>query len=376
MDNVIVPSEYKLLVVDDLITNVQLLKVVLKKQGFEVATAGGGQEALEKVKTEKPDLILLDVMMPDIDGFEVARILKNDPEHKDIPIIFLTALSTSEDMLRGAAAGGSDYVPKPFKREVLLARIDYQLRMLNATRALLRRTEELNNSLIERDRLHAVIAHDLRSPMGSIKMILNLLLSSLDKTVLGEDLHELLLMANRTTEETFALLENLLSWSKNQMGKLELSQRNTDLAELIQDSLLIFNSICQTKNIEINAEEFVQTDVYVDIDIFKTIFRNLLSNAVKFSPEGGIIQIKVERKDDMAVISVTDHGKGIKKEDHGKVLDPNTNFTSYGTKNEEGSGLGLALCRDFTERLGGTLWFVSEENKGSTFHFTVPLAHS
>lgn len=373
MDNVIVPSEYKLLVVDDLITNVQLLKVVLKKQGFEVATAGGGQEALEKVKSENPDLILLDVMMPDIDGFEVARILKKDPEHKDIPIIFLTALSTSEDMLRGSAAGGSDYVPKPFKREVLLARIDYQLRMLNATRALLRRTEELNNSLKERDRLHAVIAHDLRSPMGSIKMILNLLLNSLDKTVIGEDLYELLLMANRTTEETFSLLENLLSWSKNQMGKLELSLRNTDLAELIQDSLLIFSSISQTKNIEIQAEEFLQTDVSVDIDMFKTIFRNLLSNAVKFSPEGGNIIISVERQEDMAVVSVTDFGKGIKKEDQSKVLDPNTNFTSYGTKNEEGSGLGLALCRDFTERLGGKLWFVSEENKGSTFSFSVPL---
>lgn len=373
MDNVIVPSEYKLLVVDDLITNVQLLKVVLKKQGFEVATAGGGQEALEKVKTEKPDLILLDVMMPDIDGFEVSRILKRDPESKDIPIIFLTALSTSEDMLRGAAAGGSDYVPKPFKREVLLARIDYQLRMLNATRALLRRTDELNNSLMERDRLHAVIAHDLRSPMGSIKMILNLLLNSLDKTVIGEDLHELLLMANRTTEETFALLENLLSWSKNQMGKLELSLRNTDLAELIQDSLLIFSSISQTKNIEIRSEEFPQTNVNVDIDVFKTIFRNLLSNAVKFSPEGGSIIISVNLKDDMAVVNVTDFGKGIKKEDQSKVLDPNTNFTSYGTKNEEGSGLGLALCRDFTERLGGKLWFVSEENKGSTFSFSVHL---
>ncbi len=374
MDNVIVPSDYKILVVDDLITNVQLLKVVLKKQGFEVVTAGGGQEALEKVESERPDLILLDVMMPDIDGFEVSRILKKDPVHKDIPIIFLTALSTSEDMLRGSAAGGSDYVPKPFKREVLLARIDYQLRMLNATRALLRRTKELNDSLKERDRLHAVIAHDLRSPMGSIKMILNLLLTSLEKTVVGEDLYELLLMANRTTEETFALLENLLSWSKNQMGKLELLLRDTDLNEVIQDSLLIFNSISQTKNIQIQCDEFAQTDVYVDIDVFKTIFRNLLSNAVKFSPEGSKIIISVDRKDDMAVVNVTDFGKGIKKDDQNKVLDPNNNFTSYGTKNEEGSGLGLALCRDFSERLSGDLWFVSEEGKGSTFSFSIPLS--
>lgn len=373
MDNVIVPSEYKLLVVDDLITNVQLLKVVLKKQGFEVVTAGGGQEALEKVESENPDLILLDVMMPDIDGFEVSRILKKDPAHKDIPIIFLTALSTSEDMLRGAAAGGSDYVPKPFKREILLARIDYQLRMLNATRALLKRTEELNNSLRERDRLHAVIAHDLRSPIGSIKMILNLLLSSVDKRMIGEDLYELLLMANRTTEETFSLLENLLSWSKNQMGKLELSLRDVDLSELIQDSLLIFTSISQTKNIEIRSEDFPSTQVNVDIDIFKTIFRNLLSNAVKFSKEGGEILISVDRMENEAVVNVTDYGKGIKKDDQNKVLDPNTTFTSYGTKNEEGSGLGLALCRDFTKRLGGRLWFVSEENKGSTFSFSVPL---
>lgn len=373
MENAINPSDYKILIVDDMVANLSLLKVVLKKQGFGVVTADGGQAALDAVASEKPDLLLLDVMMPDIDGFEVARRLRREPASKETPIIFLTALTTTEDMLRGAEAGGNDYVSKPFKREVLLARIDYQLRMLNASRALIRRTEELNLALQERDRLHALISHDLRSPLGNVKMILNLLLDSLDKDVIGEDMHELLLMANRTAEDTFSLLENLLSWSKNQMGRLALAITDINLSATIQGTLEVFTSISQTKNISILMEEMPNVTVRADVDLLKTILRNLLSNAVKFSNDGGEIVVFAEQHGEEIFVHVRDHGKGIKKDDQDKILNPNYSFTTYGTKNEEGSGLGLSLCMDFIKKLGGRLWFESEEGEGSIFSFSLPL---
>ena len=374
MENAINPNDYKILIVDDMVANLSLLKVVLKKQGFGVVTAVGGQAALDAVASEKPDLLLLDVMMPDIDGFEVARRLRREPASKETPIIFLTALTTTEDMLRGAEAGGNDYVSKPFKREVLLARIDYQLRMLNASRALIRRTEELNLALQERDRLHALISHDLRSPLGNVKMILNLLLDSLDKDAIGEDMHELLLMANRTAEDTFSLLENLLSWSKNQMGRLALAITDINLSATIQGTLEVFTSISQTKNISILMEEMPDVTVRADVDLLKTILRNLLSNAVKFSNDGGEIVVSAEQHGEEIFVHVRDHGKGIKKDDQEKILNPNYSFTTYGTKNEEGSGLGLSLCMDFTKKLGGRLWFESKEGEGSTFSFSLPLA--
>ena len=365
------PSEYKILIVDDTVTNVLLLQVILKNAKYNTISAASGQEALDKVESDTPDLILLDIMMPGMNGFEVAQILKSSETNKEIPIIFLTALNTSQDIVKGFKTGANDYISKPFNKEELLIRVNHQISLVAAKRAIDRQNEELRSTIMNRDRLYSVIAHDLRSPMGSIKMIFNMLMLNLTKESIGRDMYELLSMANKTAEETFSLLDNLLKWTKCQAGRQKTVFQTTDLVELIEDGLAVFSSMSQVKNINIRFAPPEKIEVNTDMDMVKTILRNLLSNAIKYSQDNSEITVSINQNDDSAIINVTDHGCGIKSEDQDKLLKSDTHFTTYFTKNEEGSGLGLLLCKDFAQKIGGDLWFVSEEGKGSTFSFSV-----
>ena len=367
-------AEYKILIVDDVVSNVLLLKVLLKNLNYQIATANDGLQALSAVETEKPDLILLDVMMPGLNGFEVAEKLKENPETRDIPIIFLTALNATSDVVRGFKAGANDFISKPFHKEELLIRVSHPISLIAARRIIIRQTEELQRTISGRDKLYSVIAHDLRSPIGSIKMVLNMLLLNLPASSIGKDMHEMLNMANRMTEEVFSLLDNLLKWTKSQIGRLNVVYQQFDLVPIIQGVIEIFSIAAELKNIRLRVEIPDTLEVYADCDMMKTVIRNLISNAMKFTPEGGDITIRVRQDDaQAAIVEVSDSGCGISKENQAKLMKPSTHFSTFGTKNEEGSGLGLLLCQDFATKNGGRLWFESEEGKGSTFSFSIPL---
>lgn len=368
----ITPSEYKILVVDDVLSNVLLLKVLLTNEKFNVVTAMNGNQAIKMVETELPDLILLDVMMPDMSGFEVAQILKSKPGFSQIPIIFLTALNSTADIVKGFQTGANDFISKPFNKEELIIRVTHQISLIAAKRIIYNQTEELKRTIKGRDKLYSVIAHDLRSPMASIKMVLNMLLMNLPPDKIGQEMHELLNMANQTTEEVFSLLDNLLKWTKSQIGRLNVVRQDIEIVGVTAGVIEIFSIMAEIKQIKISLHAPVQVEVHADIDMIKTVIRNLLSNAMKFSNIGGEVQVVIEEKDDQVIVHVIDHGRGIKKEDQSKLLHADTHFTTFGTKNEEGSGLGLLLCQDFVRKNGGELWFSSEENKGSTFSFYLP----
>lgn len=367
------PSEYKILIVDDVMSNVLLLKVLLTNEKFNIVTASNGNQALDQVKKENPDLILLDVMMPDMSGCEVSQKLKADPEAAHIPIIFLTALNSTADIVKGFQVGGNDFISKPFNKEELIIRVSHQISLVAAKRIIEAKTEELKKTIIGRDKLYSVIAHDLRSPMGSIKMVLNMLILSLPKEKIGEDMYELLTMANQTTEDVFSLLDNLLKWTKSQIGKLKVVYQDIDMVEVVEGVREIFAMVAGLKNIRLRIESPECQAVHADIDMIKTVIRNLISNAIKFSNEGSEVLIKVEESDGMSVVSVKDSGCGIDEESQKKLLHTDTHFSTFGTNNEEGSGLGLLLCQDFVVKNGGKLWFTSVKDEGSTFYFSIPL---
>ncbi|OKZ17355.1 MAG: hybrid sensor histidine kinase/response regulator [Butyricimonas synergistica] len=380
------PAEYKILVVDDVQSNVLLLKALLGREGFGIEYAMNGTEALEKVKSEHPDLILLDVMMPDMDGFEVAGRLKVEPEQAEIPIIFLTALNDSASVVKGFQLGANDFISKPFRREELLIRVEHQLSLVDARRIILRQTEELRKTIAGRDKLYSVIAHDLRSPMASIKMLCNTIMMSIDQQTVPGDVFEMLEMTNKTAEEVFSLLDNLLKWTKSQLGKLSNVPQPIDMVGLVDGVIEVFKPIAQSKSIslELNSEiEFV--NVIIDIEMIKSVVRNLISNAIKFSHKDTVVMVHVKVQDitnenatgegngKEVLVTVSDKGCGIKKEDQGKLLNEATHFTTFGTDSEEGSGLGLLLCKDFVSKNHGRLWFTSEEGVGSNFNFTIPI---
>ena len=376
MDMEINRSEYKILIVDDVMSDVLLLKVLLTNEKFNIVTATNGQQALEQVKKENPDLILLDVMMPDMSGFEVAQRLKSDIETKDIPIIFLTALNSTADIVKGFQVGGNDFISKPFNKEELIIRVTHQISLVAAKRIILKQTEELRRTIMGRDKLYSVIAHDLRSPMGSIKMVLNMLILNLPSEVIGKDMYEMLNMANQTTEEVFSLLDNLLKWTKSQIGKLNVVYQDFDIVGAVRGILEIFSMVAAVKHIDIElkgADELKSLDVHADVDMLKTVMRNLVSNAIKFSNPDSKVIVQIHKEEDMAVVSVKDSGCGISEEDQGKLLHTDTHFSTFGTNNEEGSGLGWLLCQDFIVKNGGKLWFESQKGVGSTFSCSVPL---
>lgn len=367
------PSEYKILIVDDVMSNVLLLKVLLTNEKFAIATASNGRQALEQVEKENLDLVLLDVMMPDMSGFEVAQHLKSNPNTADIPIIFLTALNSTADIVKGFQVGANDFISKPFNKEELIIRVTHQISLVAAKRLILSKTEELQRTIAGRDKLYSVIAHDLRSPMGSIKMVLNMLILNLPSEKIGAEMYELLTMANQTTEDVFSLLDNLLKWTKSQIGKLNVVYQDVDLVEVTDGVIEIFSMVASLKKIRIREMKPEKMMVNADIDMLKTVVRNLLSNAIKFSKENSEVLVKMEEVDGMAVVSVQDHGCGISEEGQKKLLHTDTHFSTFGTNNEEGSGLGLLLCKDFVVKNGGKLWFTSKEGEGSIFSFSIPV---
>ncbi len=368
-------SDYKILIVDDVMSNVLLLKILLTNEKFQVCTANCGNACIEQARKEHPDLILLDVMMPDINGFDTAVIMKKDDELKDIPIIFLTALNTPQDLVKGFQVGASDFLTKPFNKEELVMRVMQQISLVAAKRIIEKQNKELKATLNNRDKMYSVIAHDLRSPMASIRMVLNLVVQSTSADTVGPELYTLLDQANRESEEVHDLLDNLLKWTKSQTGRLNVVLQDLDLNDIIPGVVEIFEMIAQTKHITLDLQKTEDPlKVHADNDMLKTVLRNFMSNAIKFSPENSTIQILMANEGEFARVSVKDEGVGIAADRLDTIF--HKGETTYGTGGEEGSGLGLQLCQDFARKNGGDCYVESVEGQGSTFSFTVPLLQS
>ncbi|WP_071137817.1 hybrid sensor histidine kinase/response regulator [Petrimonas mucosa] len=369
-------SGYKILVVDDIPANVLLLKMMLEQSGFGVLTAQGAEEAFSRLEEEQVDLILMDVLMPGVDGFELAKQLKEHSDYQEIPIIFLTALNTSTDVIKGFQLGGDDFISKPFNKEELLVRIRYQLNMLEAKRTIKRQTAELEKTIAGRDALYSVIAHDLRVPMSSMKMILNALAIKAKEQHGNEaELVDMLHSANEISEHLFVLLDNLLKWTSSQLGRLKAVPQSINLPELVEGIVEVSSIIAATKDIQLNFYPSSMTgmEVFVDIDMIKTSIRNLISNAIKFSYRGKEVDVVVKLKDGKAILEVIDHGCGISQENQAKLMNLSSHYTTFGTENESGSGLGLLLVSEFLKLNNGRVFFTSKEGEGSTFGFALPV---
>ncbi len=366
-------SDYTILIVDDVDANVLLLKLLISKAGYKTLTAYNGKDALDIIMEQNPDLVLLDIMMPVMDGHEVAKRLKEIPEKSELPIIFLSALNSTEDIVHGFKLGAADYVSKPFNKDELLTRINHQVSLIAAKRTISKQTEELKRTILGRDKLYSVIAHDLRSPVASIRMVMEVLINGIPKESIDPDMYDLLVMANRLTDDSFTLLDNLLKWTKSQTGRLNtVYQDDVDLMNVINGVVEVSRGVAKLKNITINLTGSTDRMARIDIDMAKTALRNLISNAVKFSFDGSVVDVKVIEEPGRVIVEVKDSGAGISKEKQALLFNADTHFTSFGTGNEEGSGLGLLLCNEFVKRNGGTLWFSSKEGVGSTFCFDIP----
>ncbi len=360
-----------ILVVDDNKRNLQVVGNILHDEKYKVAMAINGLTALKLASQLKPDLVLLDIMMPEMDGYEVCKKLKKNPDTEDIPVIFLTAKVETDDVVEGFNLGGVDYITKPFKQKELLVRIKTHLDLLESRRKIAAQAGELHAANIFKDRLFSIIGHDLRSPLSSIKFTIDMMKSGVIE--FGDDFfHETLGQLAKTTDEAYTLLENLLGWAKSQSGNLPVVPETFSLKEMAESIARLQKLNLSNKNIELVIDVAESISVYADNQMINTVLRNLLSNAIKFTPNGGKIQIlATETNDNLVKVSVVDSGVGISEENMKRLFNNANPLKTYGTNNETGSGLGLILCKDFVEKNGGTLNITSEIGQGSTFAFTL-----
>ncbi len=361
-----------ILIVDDNKKNLQVLGNILHGEGYKIAVAQDGYQAIKLAEKIKPELILMDVMMPGIDGFEACLNLKSKKELKDIPVVFLTAKSETTDIIEGFRNGGVDYITKPFKKEELLARVKTHMDLENARKILKIRADELKAANAGKDRLFSIIAHDLRHPLANLKSLLELLLFDYDRLT-KENIIRCFKEIKDSTDETYNLLQNLLQWSQNEMGNLSYKPVPFILSDSVNSSIKLFKQSSEKKNITIDYDPENNLKVFADKDMIETILRNLINNAIKFSFENSSVIITEQMADGKAELKIQDFGTGISENNKKELLDKSKVVTTRGTKNEKGTGVGLNLCYEFAEKNSGRLWFESKEGKGSTFYFTLPL---
>lgn len=369
------PADYTVLVVDDVDANILLIKMMLQREHYKILTCKESPLVHDICINQKPDIILQDVMMPVMDGYEVVRQLKADPLTADIPVIFLTAYNDREHTLTGFESGGSDYVGKPLERDILLARLNAHLKIVKARRIIMQRNEDLKNTLTSRDKMYSVIAHDLRGPLGVVQVTLKALTDILPPEVIGQAESEMLVECNKQVSDLFTLLDNLLKWTKSQTGALKVVYQDFQASMLSDIMMDTYSSLATAKGITLSLGAVDETiQVHSDADMCQTILRNLLSNAIKFTESGKNVSLSITSDGDFAVISVVDEGCGLTEEEQGKLFNKDTHFTKYGTNREEGSGLGLMLCKGFVDQLGGKLTLESKVGVGSTFRVFIPLS--
>ncbi|MFD0798333.1 response regulator [Maribacter chungangensis] len=372
-----VPTKKPLIAcIDDEAMNLELLKFTIKQIDCDVLAIQHSTKALALLQQDIPDVILLDVRMPDMDGFELCSVIKTKKKLKDIPIIFITGMGKTENKVKGFELGGVDYVTKPFNKHELLARIKTHLSLSEAKKKVLKQAADLKKENVLKDRLFSIIGHDLRSPLSAIKMQLDFILRGIidprDANFIPKTVHSL----NATTDEAFNLLDNLLGWAKSESGSLSIIKEKVNLLNLVEQCARLQKLALETKNIALRITIAQDAEVYADMNMIKTVLRNLLSNAIKFTPVDGTISIAAQLENEFWNISVTDSGVGISKEDLPKVLNTKQHFSKEGTEQEAGTGLGLILCQDFIVKNGGTLWVESSLGKGSSFTFSVPVAEN
>ncbi len=491
-------NKFEILVVDDTPEVLEMTIHALKKAQYKVTGVSSGEECLQQISKNKPDILLLDVMLPDILGTEITRIIKQNPALASIFIILLSSLKTSTDAVANGLEEGADgYITRPVNNRELIARIDAACRLVEAERKITKATKKyellfsamkesvlfiepvkneanefidfkitdanpsartllnikdthitgkfvseifgdtiqsmneiligltkssncnstefynnalqkyftitlypsdsmhfalsildisdrkhaeelinqkneiLNNAVAEKDKFFSIIAHDLKSPFNSI-LGFSELLSEVIEEKNYEQVKAYSDIINKSSKRAMELLQNLMEWAQAKTGRISFNPMVLKLRPLVDDIIELYSDIANQKHIKVTAGIDSNLVIFADKSMINTVLRNLISNALKFTYPNGAINILGKENIENVQISVTDTGVGIDKIQIDKMFRLGESITTYGTKDEKGTGLGLILCKEFIEKHGGEIWIESEPEVGSTFYFNIP----
>jgi signal transduction histidine kinase len=356
----------KILVVDDMKENVDMLNQYFQMKGFQTVLAYGGKEAIEKAEQEAPDLILLDVIMPDVDGFQVCETLKKKRTHfKDIPIVLVTARDDLDSKIRGLEMGADDYVTKPFEIRELEARVNSAVRLKKAHDEL-KELNEMKNQFL------GIASHDLKGPIARIEQAAELILNNR-----GDLKPEQLRQLERIKKEArdiFSLISDLLNIVKIDAGKLGLDTKEVDFEILIDELLRMNFMAAESKKLKIETVmEANIPKIIADPMRLLEVLENLLSNAMKFSHPGGVIAVGLKKVENSLELTVVDQGVGIPEAELSHVFDRFVKLSPKPTGGEKGTGLGLSICKQIVELHKGKISLKSKIGKGTTVTIFLPV---
>ena len=356
------PPKALILVVDDQPTNIQAVGALLYRAGYDVMPALSGAQALERCEQRKPDLVLLDMRMPGMDGFEVCGKLRQSPRTQDVPIIFLTAAHEREVLVKAFEAGAVDYVTKPFVSAELLARVKTHLELKSIR-------DRLAQLAAERAELTQVVAHDLKNPLAGILMATE----TLAKVSLAAPQETALSGIRDSAHRCLAFIDEYLGrWAQSEQPRqMQLSCLRTQ--PILQDALAGLRPVAEADCIALQLAMHDDPPVMSNARALRHIIDNLISNAIKYGAKDSSIEVEASvGRSGMLRITVGDRGPGVPAEQHDNL------FKRYvrlpGSEAAHSSGLGLAISKEEAERMGGHLWYEDRDGGGALFSLVLPLA--
>ncbi|HAO19445.1 MAG TPA: hybrid sensor histidine kinase/response regulator [Desulfobacteraceae bacterium] len=404
-----------ILIVDDTLQNIQLMTDMLSKNGYSVTAAPDGPTALMIAGNEPPDLILLDIRMPDMDGYEVCTRLKSDAKTHNIPIVFLSALDDLQDKIKGFSVGGADYITKPFQDEEVLARVNSAISLRRMQRQLEEQNILLEKEIIERRKAEEAlkkvndeleirvrerteellkaknaaeaasraktaflgnISHEFRTPLNPIIGMADVLLGSSKP---GSDEHQYLKCISVSGRQLLGIVENLIELSRIEAEGIQPQIEPVQLMPFLRSAATNLSYNAKPKGLKVRYEidSAIPDIIDSDSDLLLSILDRLGNNAVKFTEKGEIILSvrKVSEVDGSPALqwAVKDTGAGIPADRLKHIFEDFTQADSSPSRRYSGMGLGLTTVRRIVSHLGGRIWAESYEGKGSTFYFTLPF---
>ncbi len=375
------PALPTILIVDDVVQNIEVVGIMLRDQGVKVIGATSAEQAFRILETRLADLILLDVQMPEMDGFAACGHLKKNPRTKNIPVIFLTAKTETADILRGFELGAVDYILKPFQPAELFARVKAHIELKQLRDAALNHNDDLrtaNEQLLQLDRekneFLGIAAHDLKNPLTNIILAAEMI-DHYHETMPKDQLLKRVEQMGLSALYMRSIVTNLLDINALESGQLTLSPSNFDIIPHINEVAASYTERAKAKDIQLKTEiTGTALNVYADPIKTKEVIENLVSNAVKYSPYGKRIWLRVSHSVSNATIrvEVQDEGPGISEDDKTKLFGKFARLTAQPTGDEHSTGLGLSIVKRLVEAMRGSVWCESLVGKGATFIVELP----
>ena len=371
-------SKFKILIVDDILANIEVLHETLEQEGYVISVATHGKMALDVAPHLKPDLILLDIMMPGMSGYETCQKLKANEHTRDFPVIFISAKGETEDIVEGFRVGGVDYIAKPFRREEVCSRVRTHAQLNYFKKKQKNRIQELefqNNRLAKLDdiktRFLGTAMHDLRNPLSSINGLSELFLRG-DESYTADEKKNLVKLINKTSKDLLRMVHDLLDISVFESGELSLKPSSGNLSDVLLAQVQVNQVYSSQKNINIVSSLKKVPDSIFDPNRIGQVMDNLINNAIKFSQPGTSVEIGLSSSEQNLEFYVKDEGPGIPEKDQSQLFTEFPKIGVYPTGGEKSTGLGLSIVKKIVEAHFGSIQVESEEGRGTVFYVQLP----